>query len=60
MKRDYGHEVEIDILQPEARFLLTCLREDTNTHELAQRYDLLLWDDYFRRARHERSTRLAR
>jgi hypothetical protein len=45
-------------VQPEARFLLSCLREDTNAHELAERYDLLLWDDYFHRARHERSTRL--
>jgi len=58
LKRDHGHEVEIDILQPEARFLLSCLREDTNAHELAERYDLLLWDDYFHRARHERTTRL--
>jgi hypothetical protein len=60
MKRDFGQEVDIDILQPQARFLLTCHRKDTSAHELAQRYDLLLWDDYFRRARHERSTRLAR
>lgn len=60
IKRDYGHEVEVDIVQPEARFLLTCHRQDTSAAEIARQYDLLLWDDYFRRARHERSTRLMR
>ena len=60
IKRDYGREVEIDIVQPEARVLLTCHREDTNAAELARRYELLLWDDYFRRARHERNARLTR
>lgn len=60
MKQDYGREVEIDILQAEARFLLTCHRQDVSAGELARRYDLLLWDDYFHRARHERSTRLMR
>ena len=60
MKREYGHQVEIDILQPEARFLLTCHRQDVSVMEMAKRHDLLLWDDYFRRARHERSTRLMR
>ncbi len=60
IKRDYGREVEVDILQPEARFLLTCHRQDTSAAEIAHQYDLLLWDDYFRRARHERSTRLMR
>lgn len=60
IKRDYGREVDVDILQPEARFLLTCHRHDLSAMEIARRYDLLLWDDYFRRARHERSTRLMR
>lgn len=60
IKRDYGREVEVDILQPEARFLLTCHRQDRSAAEIARQYDLLLWDEYFRRARHERSTRLMR
>jgi predicted amidohydrolase len=60
IKRDFGREVEVDILQPEARFLLTCHRQDVSAMELARRYNLLLWDDYFRRARQERSTRLMR
>ncbi|MCS6831229.1 MAG: carbon-nitrogen hydrolase family protein [bacterium] len=60
VKRDYGDEVELDIVQPEARFLLINHRRDTSAAEIAKRYDLLLWDDYFRRARQERSTRLTR
>lgn len=60
IKRDYGREVEMDILQPEARFLLTSHRHDASAAQIARQYDLLLWDDYFRRARHERSTRMMR
>lgn len=60
IKRDYGREVEVDILQPEARFLMTCHRQDVSAAEIARQYDLLLWDDYFCRARYERSTRLMR
>lgn len=60
IKQEYGREVDADILQEEARFLLTCHRTDTTALEIARRYDLLLWDDYFRRARHERATRLMR
>lgn len=60
VKQTYGREVEVDILREETRFLLTCHRVDTTAKEIAQQYDLLLWDDYFRRARHERSTRLMR
>ncbi len=58
MKRELGQDVEVDIVQPEARFLLTCQRQGTTALELAKRYDILLWDDYFHRARHERSGRL--
>jgi len=58
MKRELGRDVEVDIVQPEARFLLTCNRQDTTALELARRYDILLWDDYFLRARRERMARL--
>lgn len=60
VKQQYGREVEVDILQEEARFLLTCHRANSTAGEIARQYDLLLWDDYFRRARHERGTRLMR
>ncbi|MGC8784090.1 MAG: hypothetical protein ACP5RN_06865 [Armatimonadota bacterium] len=60
IRHDYGYEVEIDILQPEMHFLLTCHRQDTSAAEIAQQYDLLLWNEYFHRARQERSTRLMR
>lgn len=59
IKHDHGCEVEVDILQEEARFLLTCHRQDVTAADLARQYDLLLWDEYFRRARHERSTRIS-
>lgn len=58
MKRDLGRDVEVEVIQPEARFLLTCNHRDTTAQDIARRYDVLLWDDYFHRARQERMGRL--
>lgn len=60
IKRRYGRQVQLDILQPEARFLLTCHDSDTDARQIALEHDLLLWDDYFARARNQRLAHLMR
>lgn len=55
LKRCYGADVEIEITQPEARFLLTCHRPDMNVWDWVQEFELESLDEYFARARRERA-----
>lgn len=55
LKRCYGVDAEIEITQPEARFLLTCHRSDMSVWDWVQEFKLESLDEYFARARRERA-----
>ncbi len=59
LKKRYGADAEVEIAQPEGRFLLSCNRTDTNVWEWVREFGLEPLDDYFARARRERAKVLA-
>jgi hypothetical protein len=59
LKKRYGADAEIEIAQPEGRFLLTCNRTDMTVWDWVREFGLETIDDYFARARKERAKVLA-
>ncbi|MCS7192687.1 MAG: carbon-nitrogen hydrolase family protein [Armatimonadetes bacterium] len=59
LKKCYGADAEIEISQPEGRFLLTCNREDMTVWDWVREFNLETIDDYFERSRSERAKALA-
>lgn len=60
LKKRYGTDAQVELLQPEARFLLTCHRTDMTVWDWVKEFELEPIDDYFARARRERRKRLAK
>ncbi len=58
LKKRYGADAEIEISQPEGRFLLTCNRNDMTVWDWVCEFNLEPLDDYFARARSERKSLL--
>ncbi len=59
LKQHYGSDAEMEISQPEGRFLLTCHRPDMSVRDWVREFDLEPLDAYFARARQERAKALA-
>lgn len=59
MKRKYGARVEVDVVRPEAVFMLASNAEDMAVPDLISEFDLEKRDDYFARARDVRDKALA-
>jgi len=59
LKKRYGADAEVEIAQPEGRFLLTCNRTDMTVWDWVREFGLETIDDYFARARRERAKVLA-
>jgi hypothetical protein len=59
LKKRYGADAEIEIAQPEGRFLLTCNRTDMTVWDWVREFGLETIDDYLARARKERAKVLA-
>ncbi len=55
LKKHYGADAEIEISQPEGRFLLTCNRTDMSVWDWVREFGLEPLDNYFARARKERT-----
>jgi len=59
LKKRYGADAEIEVSQPEGRFLLTCNRTDMSVWDWVHEFNLEPIDDYFARAREERAKVIA-
>ncbi|MCS7265036.1 MAG: carbon-nitrogen hydrolase family protein [Armatimonadetes bacterium] len=59
LKKRYGADAEIEISQPEGRFLLTCNRTEMTVWDWVREFNIETVDDYFARARAERAKALA-
>lgn len=59
LKKRYGPDAEIEIAQPEARFLLTCHRSDMGVWDWVREFELEPLDEYLTRARQERTRYLS-
>ncbi len=60
LKQRYGPDAEVEIAQPEGRFLLTCQANDRTVWDWVREFGLEPLDDYFARARQERQKALTK
>lgn len=58
MKAKYGDQIQLDIIAPEAVFMLTCDHPTKTVHDIIQEFDLELRSDYFARANRVREADL--
>ncbi len=55
MKAKYGDRIELNIIAPEAVFMLTCDHPEKSVHDIIREFDLELRSDYFQRANRVRA-----